>query len=69
MRETCRSACLVSLVMGVPVFRADGSEISMFEDLVNHVMQSHTRAHDQWEGVFRKGEELYGKCCNNPHST
>jgi hypothetical protein len=41
--------------MGVPVFRADGSEISMFEDLVNHVMQSHTRAHDQREGVFRKG--------------
>jgi hypothetical protein len=41
----------------------------MFEDLVNHVMQSHTRAHDQWEAVFRKGEELYGKCCNKPHST
>jgi hypothetical protein len=33
----------------------------MLEDLVNHFMQSHTRAHDQWEEAFRKGEELYGK--------
>jgi hypothetical protein len=45
----------------VPVFRADGSEISMLEDLVIHVVQIHTRAHDQWEEAFRKGEELYGK--------
>ncbi|PBA70562.1 hypothetical protein CKJ76_18565 [Mycobacterium avium] len=33
----------------------------MFEDLVNHVMRQHTWAHDQWEEVARKGEELYGK--------
>jgi hypothetical protein len=45
----------------VPVLYADGSEVSMFEDLVNHVTQQHTRAHDQWEEVVRKGEEMYGK--------
>jgi hypothetical protein len=33
----------------------------MFEDLVNHVTQQHTRAHDQWEEVVRKGEEMYGE--------
>lgn len=45
----------------VPILYADGSEASMFEDLVNHVMRQHTWAHDQWEEVARKGEELYGK--------
>jgi hypothetical protein len=45
----------------VPVLYADGSEVSMFEDLVNHVTQQHTRAHDQWEEVVRKGEEMYGE--------
>jgi len=45
----------------VPVLYADGSEVSMFEDLVNHVTRQHTRAHDQWEEVVRKGEELYGR--------
>ncbi|WZT94675.1 restriction endonuclease [Mycobacterium avium subsp. hominissuis] len=45
----------------VPVLYPDGSEASMFEDLVNHVMRQHTWAHDQWEEVARKGEELYGK--------
>lgn len=44
----------------VPVLYPDGSEASMFEDLVNHVMRQHTWAHDQWEEVARKGEELYG---------
>ncbi|WP_368834437.1 hypothetical protein [Mycobacterium intracellulare] len=45
----------------VPVFYADGSQVSMFVDLVNHVTQQHTRAHDRWEEVARKGEEMYGK--------
>jgi hypothetical protein len=46
----------------VPVFYADRSEVSMFEVLVKHVTQQHTRAHeDQWDEAFRKGEELYGK--------
>jgi hypothetical protein len=45
----------------VPIYCADGSEASMFEDLVNHVVQQHTRNHDQWEEAFRAGEELYGK--------
>jgi len=45
----------------VPVLYADGSEVSMFENLVNHVTQQHIRAHDQWEQVADKGEELYGK--------
>jgi hypothetical protein len=46
----------------VPVLYADGSEVSMFEALVNHVTQQHTRTHeDQWAEAFRKGEELYGK--------
>lgn len=49
------------LPRNMPVFRADGSEISMFEDLVNHITQQHTRNRDQWEEAFRKGEELYGK--------
>lgn len=44
----------------VPVFRADGSEVSMFEDLVKHVTQQHTRAHGQWEAVARHAEEMYG---------
>jgi hypothetical protein len=39
---------------------ADGSEVSMLEDLVNHVTQQHTRAHDKWEQVAGKGEEMYG---------
>jgi hypothetical protein len=43
----------------VPVLYADGSEVSMFEDLVSHVTQQHTRAHDEWEAVARKGEEMY----------
>ncbi|MGV7671479.1 restriction endonuclease [Mycobacterium kansasii] len=30
----------------VPVLYPDGSEASMFEDLVNHVMRQHTWAHD-----------------------
>lgn len=46
----------------VPVLLADGSQASMFEDLVNHVMRSHTRAHDdEWNEIFRKGKETYGK--------
>lgn len=45
----------------VQVFRADGSGVSMFEDLVNHITRSHTRAHDQWEVVIREGEQQYGK--------
>jgi hypothetical protein len=46
----------------VPVFFADGTEVSMFEDLVNHVMRSHTRTHEgEWEEAFRRGEETYGK--------
>jgi hypothetical protein len=44
----------------VPVMCADGSEVSMFEDLANHVTQQHTRNHDQWEEAFREAEELYG---------
>jgi hypothetical protein len=44
----------------VPVFYADGSEVSMFEELVNHVTRQHTRNHDQWEEAFREAEELYG---------
>jgi hypothetical protein len=45
----------------VPVLYADGSEVSVFEDLVNHVTRQHMRAHDQWEEAVRKGEEMYGK--------
>jgi hypothetical protein len=45
----------------VPVLYADGSEVSMLEALVNHVTQQHTRAHDKWEQVAGKGEEMYGK--------
>jgi hypothetical protein len=45
----------------VPVLYSDGSEVSMLEDLVNHVTQQHTRAHDKWEQVAGKGEEMYGK--------
>jgi hypothetical protein len=45
----------------VPVFYADGSEASMFEDLVNHITRQHTRDDDQWEEAFREGEEMYGK--------
>jgi hypothetical protein len=46
----------------VPVLLADGSEASIFVDLVNHVMRSHTRMHDdEWNEIFRKGEETYGK--------
>lgn len=45
----------------VPIYYADASEASMFEDLVNHIVQQHTRNHDQWEEAFRAGEELYGK--------
>ncbi|WP_052540823.1 restriction endonuclease [Mycobacteroides abscessus] len=46
----------------LPLFLADGSENSMLVDLVNHVMKVHTRAHDnEWDEIFHKGEELYGK--------
>ncbi|WP_081633465.1 restriction endonuclease [Mycobacterium sp. 360MFTsu5.1] len=46
----------------VPIFRADGSNSSEFVDLVNHVVNEHTRANDnEWEEAFRKGAELYGK--------
>lgn len=46
----------------VPVLLADGSQASMFVDLVNHIVTSHTRMHDgEWNEVFRKGEETYGK--------
>jgi hypothetical protein len=46
----------------VPVFLTDGSEVSMFEDLVNHIVASHTGMHDhEWEEIFHKGEELHGK--------
>ncbi|MGE3659549.1 MAG: restriction endonuclease [Mycolicibacterium sp.] len=44
----------------VPVLYADGSEVSMFEELVTHVTQQHTRNHGQWEEAFREAEELYG---------
>lgn len=44
----------------VPVLYADGSEVSMFEELVTHVTQQHTRNHGQWEDAFREAEELYG---------
>jgi Restriction endonuclease len=39
----------------VPVFRADGSEISMLEDLVNHVMQSHAGARPVGGGFPHRG--------------
>jgi hypothetical protein len=45
----------------VPVLFADSSEVSMFEDLVNHVTRQQTWAHDQWQEAVRKGEEMYGK--------
>jgi hypothetical protein len=46
----------------VPVLLADGLQASLFEDLVNHVMKDHTRTHDdEWNEVFRAGEETYGK--------
>ncbi|MCH9731723.1 MAG: restriction endonuclease [Actinomycetia bacterium] len=45
----------------VPVLYADGSEVSIFEALVDHVTNHHTRAHDQWEAPVSAGEEMYGK--------
>jgi Restriction endonuclease len=42
----------------VPVLFADSSEVSMFEDLVNHVTRQQTWAHDQWQEAVRKGAHV-----------
>lgn len=45
----------------VPVLRADGSEVSMLEVLVNHITMQHTRTHDKWEQIVVDAEKMYGK--------
>ncbi len=46
----------------VPVWLADGSQASLFVDLVEHVTSSHTRMHnDVWDETFRTGVEKYGE--------
>lgn len=46
----------------VPVWLADGSQASLFVDLVQHVTSSHTRMHhDEWDEMFRTGAEKYGE--------
>ncbi|GAB3035753.1 hypothetical protein MBOU_36640 [Mycobacterium bourgelatii] len=44
----------------VPVLYADGSESSLLEELVNHIVKQHTRNHEQWEEGFREADALYG---------
>jgi Restriction endonuclease len=45
----------------VPVLRADGSEVSMLEKLVNHITSQHIRAHDKWEQIAVEAEKMYGE--------
>lgn len=45
----------------VPVFYADGSDVSILEVLVDHIVRGQTRNHDQWEELLRRKEELYGE--------
>lgn len=44
----------------VPIFQADGSTTSMLEDLVNHIVQSHTQAQDKWTEAICKAQEPHG---------
>jgi len=45
----------------VPVWLADGSQASLFVDLVEHLTRTYTRTNeDQWNEIFRTGSEQYG---------
>ena len=51
---------LEALPGNVPVLYADGSIVSLLEDLVEHVRRQHTCAYDVWEEALREKEKLYG---------
>ena len=46
----------------VPIWFADGTQVSLFETLVNHVTQQQRRDNEaQLDEMFRKGKEQYGE--------
>lgn len=45
----------------LPVFYADGSDVSILEVLVNHIVREQTHNHGQWEELLHRKKELYGE--------
>lgn len=44
----------------MPIFYPDGSQVSVLEVVVRHIIEQHIRDHDPWEQALREKEASYG---------